>query len=147
VIELVDEAIGQGAKAMSGGAPVDGPGFFYPPTILTNVKPEMRVVAEEQFGPVLPLLRFDDIEAVLQKANDSEYGLGGSVWGPPDQAEAIAHRLDTGMVWVNEFGSLAHSQPFGGRKQSGYGVANGMPGLLEFTTPHTIVTSRKVASA
>jgi aldehyde dehydrogenase (NAD+) len=93
---------------------------------------------------VLPLIRFDDVDAVLEKANDCEYGLGGTVWGPPEQAEAVAHRMDTAMVWVNEYGSLAPSQPFGGRKQSGYGIENGMGGMLEFTMPHTIVTSKKV---
>jgi aldehyde dehydrogenase (NAD+) len=148
VMDLIEDSRANGYKFLLGeDVEVPEKGYFIPPTIIDNPPETSRIVQEEQFGPVLPLLRFDDIEAVLQKANDSEYGLGGSVWGPPDQAEAIAHRLDTGMVWVNEFGSLAHSQPFGGRKQSGYGVANGMPGLLEFTTPHTIVTSRKVASA
>jgi acyl-CoA reductase-like NAD-dependent aldehyde dehydrogenase len=94
---------------------------------------------------VLPLLRYDDVDDAVTKANDSDYGLGGSVWGPPEQAEAVARRLDTGMVWVNEYGSLAPGQPFGGRKQSGLGVEHGMTGLLEFTTIHTIVTSKKVA--
>jgi acyl-CoA reductase-like NAD-dependent aldehyde dehydrogenase len=122
-------------------------GYFIPLTIIDNPPEDSRIVREEQFGPVLPLLRFEDIDAVVQKANDTHYGLGGSVWGPPAQAEAVAHRLDTGMVWVNEFGSVAPGQPFGGRKQSGFGVENGMAGLLEFTTIHTIVTSKKVGAA
>lgn len=122
-------------------------GFFVPLTIIDNPPEDSRIVQEEQFGPILPLLRFDNIDVAVEMANASEMGLGGSVWGPPEQAESVALRLDTGMVWVNEFGSLAPSQPFGGRKQSGFGVANGISGMLEFTHPHTIITSRKVASA
>ena len=80
VIELVDEAIEQGAKAMTGGAPVDREGFFYPPTILTNVKAGMRIVDEEQFGPVLPVIPYSDLEWAIEQANSTEYGLDGSVW-------------------------------------------------------------------
>jgi aldehyde dehydrogenase (NAD+) len=148
VMDLIADSRANGYKFLLGDdAQVPEKGYFIPPTIVDNPPEDSRIVQEEQFGPVLPLLRFDDIDAVVQKANDTEYGLGGSVWGPPAQAEAVAHRLDTGMVWVNEFGSLAPSQPFGGRKQSGFGVENGMGGMLEFTNPHTIVTSRKVTGA
>jgi aldehyde dehydrogenase (NAD+) len=119
-------------------------GYFIPLTIIDNPPEDSRIVREEQFGPVLPLLRFDDIDAVVERANNSSYGLAGSVWGPPEQAEAVALRLDTGTVWVNEYGSLAPDQPLGGRKQSGFGVANGMAGLLEFTVPQVIVTAKGV---
>lgn len=148
VNDLIADCRSNGYKFLLGeDAQTPDKGYFIPLTIIDNPPEDSRIVREEQFGPVLPLLRFDDIDAAVEKANDSEYGLGGSVWGPPEQAEAVAHRLDTGMIWVNEYGSLAPSQPFGGRKQSGYGVANGMSGLLEFTNPHTIVTSRKVAKS
>lgn len=145
---LIADSHANGHSFLLGGdAETPDRGFFVPLTIIDNPPEDSRIVQEEQFGPILPLLRFDDIDVAVEKANASDVGLGGSVWGPPEQAEAIAHRLDTGMVWVNEFGSLAPSQPFGGRKQSGFGVANGMGGMLEFTQPHTIVTSRKAAKA
>ncbi|MGE0775071.1 MAG: aldehyde dehydrogenase family protein [Sphingomonadaceae bacterium] len=144
--DLIADSRANGYKFLLGDdTQVPETGYFIPLTIIDNPPENARIVQEEQFGPVVPLMRFDDIDAVLEKANDSPYGLGGSVWGPPEQAEAVAHRLDTGMIWVNEYGSLAPSQPFGGRKQSGFGVENGMGGMLEFTHPHTIVTSRKVA--
>lgn len=145
---LIADSRANGHSFLLGGdAETPDKGFFVPLTIIDNPPEDSRIVQEEQFGPVLPLLRFDDIDVAVEKANASDVGLGGSVWGPPEQAEAVAHRLDTGMVWVNEFGSLASSQPFGGRKQSGFGVANGMGGMLEFTQPHTIITSRKAAGA
>jgi acyl-CoA reductase-like NAD-dependent aldehyde dehydrogenase len=145
VKDLIADCRANGHKFLLGEhAETPAKGYFIPLTILDDPPEDSRIVREEQFGPVLPLLRYDDLDAVVEKANDSDYGLGGSVWGPPEQAEAVAHRLDTGMVWVNEYGSLAPSQPFGGRKQSGFGVEHGMAGLLEFTTIHTIVTAKKV---
>ena len=145
---LIADSHANGHNFLLGGDTKTGnKGYFIPITILDNPPEDSRIVQEEQFGPILPLLRFDDVAVAIDKANAVEVGLGGSVWGPPEQAEAIAHRLDTGMVWVNEYGSVAPSQPFGGRKQSGFGVANGMSGLLEFTQPHTIVTSRQAAGA
>jgi len=148
VKELIADCRANGYRFLCGGdAQTPARGYFIPLTLIDNPPENSRIVREEQFGPVLPLLRFDDLDAAVQKANDTHYGLGGSVWGPPEQAEAVAHRLDTGMVWVNEFGSMAPGQPFGGRKQSGFGVENGMAGLLEFTTIHTIVTSKKLGAA
>ena len=146
VNDLIADARANGYRFLLGGeTETPGKGYFVPLTIIDNPPEHSRIVQEEQFGPVLPLIRFSDIDAVVARANDSELGLGGSVWGPSAQAEAVAHRLDTGMIWVNEFGSMAPSQPFGGRKQSGFGVENGVAGLLEFTNPHTIVVSRQTA--
>ncbi|AUW59661.1 aldehyde dehydrogenase [Sphingobium sp. SCG-1] len=143
VQDLIADCRTNGYGFLAGQDNVPDKGYFVPLTIIDNPPADARIVREEQFGPVLPLIRFDDIEAALEQANDCDYGLGGSVWGPPELAEEIALRMDTGMVWVNEFGSMAPSQPFGGRKQSGFGVENGMAGLLEYTSIHTIVTAKQ----
>ncbi len=142
--KLIADSRAKGHKFLLGeNAELPAKGFFIPLTIIDNPPGNSRIVREEQFGPVLPLLRFEDTDAVVEKANDTSYGLAGSVWGPAEQAEAVARRLDTGTVWVNEYGHLAPDQPLGGRKQSGFGVCNGMPGLLEFTVGQTIVIAKK----
>ena len=147
VKELIADCRAKGYRFLLGeNTKMPAKGYFIPLTIIDNPPEDSRIVREEQFGPVLPLLRFEDIEEAVRKANDTDYGLGGSVWGPPEQAEAIALRLDTGMVWVNEYGAMATGQPFGGRKQSGIGVENGMAGLLEFTGVHTVVTAKKIGA-
>jgi len=142
---LIDDARGNGQAFLIGGEiPEDQKGFFVPITIVDNPPEDSRVVAEEAFGPVLPLIRFDDLDDVIRRANDSEYGLGGSVWtADPAKGAAIAARLDTGTVWVNETQYIMPWTPFGGRKQSGAGVENGLDGLLEYTVPKTI-SVRKV---
>ncbi len=130
VIELVDEAIEQGAKAMTGGAPVDREGFFYPPTILTNVKAGMRIVDEEQFGPVLPVIPYSDLEWAIEQANSTEYGLDGSVWtSDVARGAEIAARLECGTASVNNHIEVAPHVPFGGSKSSGVGRSNGNAGL------------------
>ncbi|MGE3143555.1 MAG: aldehyde dehydrogenase family protein, partial [Hyphomonadaceae bacterium] len=117
-------------------------GYFVPLTIVDNPPADARIVREEQFGPVLPILRFEDVEAAVALANDTAYGLGASVWGPPSQAADIAVRLEAGTVWVNEIHTMAAGQPFGGHKQSGIGVENGLGGMLEYTNAQTIVTAK-----
>ena len=93
-------------------------------------------MTEEAFGPVLPLLKFDDIEDVITRANATDYGLAGAVWSADvAAATAIAHRLDTGKVWINRNLQSMPFTPLAGGKQSGFGQENGLPGLLEFTRP------------
>jgi aldehyde dehydrogenase (NAD+) len=95
---------------------------------------------------VLPLLKFDDIEDVVERANASDYGLGGSIWSSDtERAQGIAERLETGTVWINEIGHLTPFQAFAGHKQSGLGVENSLDGLLEYTVPQSI-TVKKAAS-
>lgn len=115
------------------------PGNFVPVTVVDNPPDDSRIVREEPFGPVLPILSFRDTDEVVARANDTHFGLGGSVWGPPEEAAAVALRLETGTVWVNEIHVHGIDIPFGGHKQSGLGVENGAEGLAEFTNTKTLM--------
>lgn len=138
VMNLIDDARNSGLKLIQGEAPTDT-GYFVPVTLVDNPPKDSRVVVEEAFGPVLPVIKFDDIDELLEQVNDSEYGLAGSIWSKDvDQAVALAHKIETGTVWINENLYLPLSTPFGGRKQSGLGVENGMEGLLSFMAPKSI---------
>ena len=134
VSELVAAALADGATAATGGAPVDGPGFFFQPTVLTGVAEGTRIVDEEQFGPALPVISYRDLDDAITRANATSFGLGGSVWGTDiDRAADVADQLECGTAWVNSHVSLAPHQPFGGLKWSGVGVENGPWGLYGFT--------------
>ncbi|HEX2316130.1 MAG TPA: aldehyde dehydrogenase family protein [Thermomonospora sp.] len=134
VADLVSDALGQGGKAAAGGRPMDGPGYFFEPTILTGVEDGTRIVDEEQFGPALPVVRYSDLDDAVARANATEFGLSGSVWGTDtDRAAEVAARLECGTAWVNTHVALAPHQPFGGFKWSGVGVENGPWGLHGFT--------------
>lgn len=115
-------------------------GNFIPVTVVDNPPEDSRIVQEEPFGPILPIIAFDDVEEVIAKANDSPFGLAGSVWGRDrDAAIAVAKRLETGTVWVNEIHIHGIDVPFGGHKQSGMGVENGQEGLAEYTNTKTMM--------
>jgi acyl-CoA reductase-like NAD-dependent aldehyde dehydrogenase len=134
VSELVAEAIAQGATAAAGGGPMDGPGYFFKPTVLTGVAEGTRIVDEEQFGPALPIIAYRDVDDAVARANATSFGLSGSVWSSdPDRAAAVASQLECGTAWVNAHLALAPHQPFGGFKWSGLGVENGPWGLASFT--------------
>ncbi|MAF63324.1 MAG: aldehyde dehydrogenase [Blastomonas sp.] len=138
VCALIDDARAQGLTLLE-GAPVPDSGYFVPLTLVDNPPEDSRVVVEEAFGPVLPLLKFDDVDDVIARANDTEYGLAGAVWSADvEAATAIAHRLDTGTVWINQNLQSTPFTPLAGAKQSGFGQENGVPGLLEFTRPKAI---------
>jgi acyl-CoA reductase-like NAD-dependent aldehyde dehydrogenase len=140
VAMLVEDALARGGKAITGGKPSDGPGFFYPATIVTEVGQGARVVDEEQFGPVLPVIPFKDVDWVIEQANSTEYGLCGSVW-TRDIAlgERLAARLDCGTAWVNQHTEVAPHIPFGGVKSSGIGRNNGQPGADAYAELKTII--------
>jgi acyl-CoA reductase-like NAD-dependent aldehyde dehydrogenase len=136
---LVAEAIAEGARAAAGGGPIDGPGFYFRPTVLADVHEGQRIVDEEQFGPALPILSYDDVDEAVRRANDTEYGLCGSVWSADeDRATEIAERLEVGTTFVNTHAILPPSVQFGGAKSSGFGVENGLPGLLSFTEAQVV---------
>jgi acyl-CoA reductase-like NAD-dependent aldehyde dehydrogenase len=129
------------AAAQSGGAEIyfrgdapGGPGYFHPVTLVRRVNDEMALVAEEQFGPVLPVLTYRDLGEAVARANASDLGLGASVWSA-DEARAVevAARLQAGTVWVNQHPMLSPDVPFGGVKQSGLGVESSLHGLLAYT--------------
>jgi len=125
------------------GSAVPEAGFFVPVTIVDNPPEDSRVVQEEAFGPILPMLKFADIEDVIERANASDYGLAGAVWCKDiDKGMDIARRMETGTVWINQNLNLRPDTPFGGHKQSGAGVENGMEGLLEYMSPQSVYLAR-----
>lgn len=131
---LVAAAIAGGARLATGGRRLDRPGFFFPPSVLVDVDDSMAVASEEQFGPLLPVLAYDDVEDALARANDTHYGLGGSVWATDeDRAWSIATRLECGTAWVNSHSELGGDQPVAPAKCSGVGVEGGLMGLHEYT--------------
>lgn len=135
VIGLVAEARSHGARIVTGGTKPEGRGFVYPLTVLADATDEMRVVKEEQFGPVIPIVRYRAIEDAIRRANSLEVGLGGSVWGDdPEAAAKYAERLECGTAWVNQHGAINPMTPFGGVKCSGIGVEFSVDGLKEYTT-------------
>ena len=144
VLELIQDAKDKGYQFLVGGEKSDAPGYFIPITIIDNPPEDSRIVQEEQFGPVLPLIKFNDIDDVIARANATEYGLGGSVWGTDvDKAFEIAQHIASGTVWVNETQHLSPLAAFGGMKQSGVGVEGGLEGLLEYTNAQTLVRKKK----
>ena len=135
VVGYVDDARAQGARVVLGGQKTAGPGYFYPITVLADVSDEMRVVKEEQFGPVIPIVKYATVDEAIARANSLEVGLGGSVWGDdPNAAAKLATRLECGTAWVNQHGALHPMAPFGGVKCSGIGVEFNVDGLKEYTT-------------
>ena len=136
---LADDAKAQGGNMLCGGEVVDDSGYFYPITLVNNVRDGVRLVDEEQFGPILPIIKFSDVEDVLARANSSEFGLGGSVWSTDIQkATQLVQRLACGSAWVNHHGAIQPNAPFGGVKQSGFGAEFGEVGLKEFTSIQTV---------
>ncbi|SEF60729.1 Acyl-CoA reductase [Thermomonospora echinospora] len=143
VSELVADALSHGAKAAAGGKPIDGPGYFFQPTILADISDGTRIVDEEQFGPALPVVRYSDVEDAVARANGTPFGLGGSVWGTDlDRAAEVAGRLECGSAWVNTHLALAPNLPFGGFKWSGIGVENGPWGVYGFTEVQVVYRAK-----
>ena len=143
VKQLVAEALAGGATAAAGGHPIDRPGYFFEPTILTGLSDGVRIVDEEQFGPALPVISYRNVDEAIERANSTNFGLSGSVWGTNlDRASAVARRLECGTAWVNTHLALSPYQPFGGFKWSGIGVENGPWGLAEFSEVQALHTKK-----
>jgi len=133
VAALVEDALGRGARALTGGAAVDGVGAFYAPTVLVDVPADARVVREEIFGPVAPILSFDEEDAVIAAANATEHGLVGYVYTrDAKRAQRVAERLESGMVGVNRGLVSNATAPFGGVKSSGFGREGGREGIEDY---------------
>jgi acyl-CoA reductase-like NAD-dependent aldehyde dehydrogenase len=135
VAAYVDDARARGATIVTGGVRPKSPGFFYPLTVIADAADDMRVVKEEQFGPVIPIVKYKTVDEAIMRANSLDVGLGGSVWGNDAQEAAqYAGRLECGTAWVNQHGTLHPMAPFGGVKCSGIGVEFNVDGLKEYTT-------------
>lgn len=136
VTKLVDSAKASGATVVTGGLRGAGPGWFYEPTILL-CKGDEDIVQLEQFGPVIPVVKFQSVDQAVAAANSSQYGLSGSVWGDVLEATAVVGKLECGTQWVNQHssGPGAHHWhlSFGGFKQSGMGRERGVLGILDYT--------------
>ena len=133
VKELIEEAKTDG-NIIAGGEVPDQPGYFIRPTIVRDIEEGSRLVDEEQFGPVLPVMKFSDEEDAVQRANATQWGLGGSVWSSDlDKAYALAEKMEAGTIWINKHSELDPTIPFGGSNQSGLGKELGAEGLEEFT--------------
>jgi len=131
--DLVEDARKAGAKIVCGGERTSGPGFFFQPTVVTDLDDSFALVKEEQFGPVIPILTYLEIDDVIARANGTGYGLGGSIWTEDIViGEKLAQKLECGTVWLNAHMIVEHSAPFGGWKQSGMGRELGDAGLKEF---------------
>jgi phenylacetaldehyde dehydrogenase len=139
VCGYVDAGTAEGAKAVVGGGKRSGPGYFVDPTILVDVKPEMKVVREEIFGPVVTAIPFNEPEEVVSFANSTEYGLASAVWTRDiGKAHQVAAQLRAGTVWINCYNVFDPALPFGGYKQSGWGREMGHAALELYTETKSI---------
>ncbi|MET8176989.1 aldehyde dehydrogenase family protein [Streptomyces clavifer] len=139
------QALADGARAVAGGHRLDRPGYFFAPTILADVPARSPVVTQEQFGPVLPVLPYRHLDEAVEAANDTGFGLGGSVWGTDlDRAGEVADRLECGTAWINHHAELSLAQPFAGAKDSGVGVAGGPWGLYSNLRPFVVHRPQEV---
>jgi len=133
---MVKRAVEAGATLVTGGEKVD-PGYFYTPTLLTNIDPDSEIAQEEVFGPVLVVIAYEDDDDAVRIANNSIYGLSGAVFGGQDRALAVARRIRTGTFSINGGNYFSPDSPFGGYKQSGIGREMGSAGFEEFLESKT----------
>ncbi len=139
VLDLLEHTKRSGARILTGGEIPDVPGYFIPPTLVTDVDDDSRLVREEQFGPLVPILRYDDLEDAIQRANDTRFGLSGSVWtSNPARGREIAMRLEVGTAWVNQHRATSAFVPFGGAKESGLGRTYSIIGLKNYMEPQVV---------
>lgn len=129
----------ESGEIVAGGFALDRSGYFIAPTIVRNIPDSSRLVQEEQFGPILPVLSYDTLDDAIARVNSSEYGLAATVWGKDlDLANQVAAKIDAGTVWVNQHLAMDPTVPFRGTKQSGFGVELGLEGLKEYTQARVI---------
>jgi phenylacetaldehyde dehydrogenase len=141
VTGFLESGKSDGATALAGGGRFGDKGYFVEPTVLTNTRPDMKVVREEIFGPVLVASPFTDLEEIARVANDSEYGLGAGIWTKDiSKAHALAKKLRAGTVWINCYNVFDAALPFGGYKQSGWGREMGHEVLNNYTEVKAVTT-------
>ncbi len=139
LVGILDDTKRSGARILAGGEVPRGEGYFFPPTIVADIDEDSRLVREEQFGPIIPVLKFSDDEDALRRANDTRYGLSGSVWSrDPERAAALASRLEVGTAWVNHHRATSALVPFGGAKESGIGRVYSEMGLKAYLEPRVV---------
>ncbi|MDT7676257.1 MAG: succinate-semialdehyde dehydrogenase / glutarate-semialdehyde dehydrogenase [Pseudonocardiales bacterium] len=139
VEKLVEEAVGKGATVLCGGSRADGPGWYYPPTVIADITEDMPLYREEVFGPVASLYRVADIEEAIAVANDSPFGLGSNAWtSDPDEQQRFVNDLQAGQVFINGMTISYPELPFGGVKRSGYGRELSGHGIREFCNLKTV---------
>jgi succinate-semialdehyde dehydrogenase/glutarate-semialdehyde dehydrogenase len=137
--EQVEASVATGARVVTGGDPMDRDGAYYPPTVVTDIPEGSPVDAEEVFGPVAAVYEVDDEAAAVEKANDTEFGLGASIWTEDrDRGERVARRVDAGCVYINQLVKSDPRVPFGGIKESGYGRELSEDGITEFVNRKTV---------
>lgn len=133
----------ESGRIVARGTAPSGPGYFVAPVLLADLDDDHSLISEETFGPVRTILRYSDLDDAVRRVNDTRYGLGNSVWGEDiERAAAVAARLESGTVWVNQHFALAPDVPFGGSKESGLGVEFGIDGLNAFTDTQVINVSK-----
>jgi betaine-aldehyde dehydrogenase len=144
VEDHVEDALAAGARALTGGKRVEGPGDYFEPTVLVDVDHSMKVMRDETFGPVVGVMKARDAEEAVQLANDTRYGLGASVFGERERAEGVARRVECGAVNVNDvlINYFAMDVPMGGWKQSGIGTRHGEPGIKKYCRSESLVITR-----
>ncbi len=139
VVEIFEATKRSGARILVGGDVPDRTGYFLPPTYVTDIDDDSRLVTEEQFGPIVPILKFSEVEDAIRRANDTRYGLSGSVWtSDPARGKAIASQLEVGTAWVNQHRAISAYVPFGGAKESGMGRQHSILGLKGDMEPQVI---------
>jgi succinate-semialdehyde dehydrogenase/glutarate-semialdehyde dehydrogenase len=144
----VQDAIDRGARVLAGGDRLRGGdydhGYFYAPTLLADVPEDARVATEEVFGPALPIFRVKTLDEAIEKANDSIFGLGSSIWtNDLNRATRAAERIESGYTWINSPQVIYDELPFGGFKQSGLGKEHGTEALDYYTETKSVVVATK----
>ncbi len=144
VVGIIKDTRKAGATFLTGGEVPSGPGYFLPPTLVTDIADDSRLVQEEQFGPIVPILKFSDVEDALRRANDTRYGLSGSVWTKDlNRGAEIAARLEVGTAWVNQHRTTSAFVPFGGAKESGLGRQYSALGLKSYMEPEVVSVAKR----